>query len=269
MEAEHDIKVIHKDRKQGKTGLAHGGVAVFFNKNKCSLRKFQLKALRSPDVRDFEILAVRGNLCGIKREVVIFSCYIPPKLNKQSIECTLENLTDAISKARAKAGSPWIIIGGDWNHYDTSAITRAFPYLVKRETSPTCKDALLDYTFTNFEPSIQLSEVCFPIESSTGKSDHSLVCYESIIERPATFAWQTHEYIKLTEKGTNKFNGLRRNESWNEVEASYPNVDKMAEAFHLILDTRISSCFSGKRVRRKLNESPWLTDGLRHLIKKR
>ena len=31
LEDEHDIKALRKDRKQGKTGLAHGGVGVFYD----------------------------------------------------------------------------------------------------------------------------------------------------------------------------------------------------------------------------------------------
>ena len=34
---EHDIKSIIKDRKVGKRGLAHGGVAIFYDATKCSL----------------------------------------------------------------------------------------------------------------------------------------------------------------------------------------------------------------------------------------
>ena len=54
-----------------------------------------------------------------------------------------------------------------------------------------------------------------------------------------------------------------------EVEANYPDVDRMTEEFHCILDRFISSCFSWKRVRRKSNDAPWLSDHLRSLIKRR
>ena len=39
--------------------------------------------------------------------------------------------------------------------------------------------------------------------------------------------------------------------------------------FQSILDRHVSSCFNWKRVHRKSNDSPWLTDGLRSWIKKR
>ena len=86
LQDEYDVKAIRKDRKQGRTGLAHGGVGVFFDSSKCSLRRFPLNALKGTEVRDFEILAVRGNIRGVKREIVVFSCYIPPKVQKKKVE---------------------------------------------------------------------------------------------------------------------------------------------------------------------------------------
>ena len=68
MEDKYDIGCIRKDRKLGKTGLGHGGVAFFYDKTTCNFKKFSLNALRGPDKRDFEILACRGRLKGLKRE---------------------------------------------------------------------------------------------------------------------------------------------------------------------------------------------------------
>ena len=157
-------------------------------------------------------------------------------------------MTDAISEAKAKANSPWLIVGGDWNRYNTSSISKAFPDLVKRDTPPTRGNATLDYVFTNFEEYITKSEVCFPIESNTNnKSDHGTVVCECFLSKPATFAWETHEYIKLTEKGTNKFTELIREENWNSVLELAPDTDRMVEEFQCILDCYLSACFSWKQ----------------------
>ena len=173
LEDEYDIRAIRKDRKLGKTGLAHGGVAVFYDSSRCSFRKFQLNALRGKEVREYELLAVRGNLKGIKREIVVFSCYIPPKLKKKEVTSILETLTDAISEAKAKANCPWIVVAGDWNRYNTSSITKLFPDLKKKETGPTRGAATLDYSFSNFDDQIVNAEVCFPVESKDNSSFRS------------------------------------------------------------------------------------------------
>ena len=148
-------------------------------------------------------------------------------------------------------------------------MSKTYPDLIKRQTGPTRGDAVLDYSFTNFEQMIERSEVCFPIESTNSKSDHCLIVYESRLNRPATFAWETHEYIKLTEEGTRKFGDLIRNESWNSVLELAPDPDKMVSEFQAILDRYVSSCYSWKRIRRKSNDVPWLTDGIRALVRKR
>ena len=136
-----------------------------------------------------------------------------------------------------------------------------YPDLIRRQTGPTRKNATLDYSHTNFEEHITNSIVCFPIKSSSNKSDHSLIFYECMLPRPATFAWETHEYM-LTNKGTLKFNDLIASEDWSKAAALLPNVEAMVDTFQNILDTHITSCLSWKRVRRRSNDSPWLTDGL-------
>ena len=88
----------------------------------------------------------------------------PPKDTKKEIDNLMESLTDAISEAKAKADSPWLIMGGDWNRYNTKLITDTFTDLIKRNTEATRGTAVLDYSFTNFESMITESEVCFPLE---------------------------------------------------------------------------------------------------------
>ena len=70
MDDKYDIECIRKDRKIGNTGLGHGGVAMFYDRATCNFKKFPLNALKSPERREYEILACRGRLRGVKREVV-------------------------------------------------------------------------------------------------------------------------------------------------------------------------------------------------------
>ena len=73
--------------------------------------------------------------------------------------------------------------------YGTSYIGQMSPDLTVIPTGPTRNDATLDYTFSNFTSLVESAETCFPIESSTNKSDHMSILYEAILTRPATFAW--------------------------------------------------------------------------------
>ena len=42
----HEIVAIRKDRKLGKRGTAHGGVALFYDSALCSFKKMQLNSLK-------------------------------------------------------------------------------------------------------------------------------------------------------------------------------------------------------------------------------
>ena len=187
----------------GKSGTAHGGVGFFFDKAKCDFKKFPLNALRGLEVRDFEILCCRGRMNGVKREIVTFTCDLPPGMNKKKVEAILESLTDAISEAKAKSDCPWLIIAGDWNRYDTRTIHTMYPDITVHKTGPTRGNATLDYVLTNFEAVIVRSQVCFPVELAKNASDHAMVLIESNLERPVSFVWETHEYLKNNRRRKN------------------------------------------------------------------
>ena len=101
-----------------------------------------LNALKGP-AREYEVLC-KGNLIGMKRELVVFSCYLPPGIPGREFDKMMEALTDAITEAKSKADSLWIILGGDFNRYDTTVIERTVPDLTKVESEPTRGDATLD-----------------------------------------------------------------------------------------------------------------------------
>ena len=64
MEDEIDVKSIRKDGKQSNKGLAHGGIAVFFDSTKCSLRKFPpISEARAKANSPWVIIAGNWMLC--------------------------------------------------------------------------------------------------------------------------------------------------------------------------------------------------------------
>ena len=92
-------------------------------------------------------------------------------------------MTDPISEAKAKALDPWLVVGGDFNQYDTSRISQNVPELIKAKSGPTRGEATLDYSFTNFDSLIENVTTCFPVEREINKPYHNSVVYESILTR--------------------------------------------------------------------------------------
>ena len=114
IEDESDICLLRKDRDS-----RGGGVAIAYNKSVCSFSKLALNSLKKTK---FEIVAASGKITGIKKEHLIFSCYLPPNYNRSQTDEFFEVLTDAISEARAKFPGVWLTIGGDWNERSLSPI---------------------------------------------------------------------------------------------------------------------------------------------------
>ena len=72
---EHEIRFIRKDRDS-----RGGGVAVAYDSSKISLKKLNLNCLKNKN--HLEIVVAIGKLRNYKKDVTVFSCYIPPKLSK-------------------------------------------------------------------------------------------------------------------------------------------------------------------------------------------
>ena len=259
---EHSIDFIRKDRNS-----RGGGVAVAFDRNRLSLKKLNLQSLRLKN--EFEILATRGQIKNCKKELTIFSCYLPPKLSKIESTSFLDVLTDAISEAKSTSDG-WLMIGGDWNNRSLGPIFDLFPDIKQIITPPTRKDRTLDVICTNFISHVKKAMVCSPLEGKLGqKSDHKIVLFESKLPRPAAFSWETHEYLRITESGKQKFIADMNSTNWRELEQAWPDVEKMTEVFHGRLGELMNGCFAWKKVRRKSNNKPWMTDSILERIEDR
>lgn len=261
MKNEHGYDLIRRDRNS-----RGGGVAVAFDSRKISLKKLQLSSLRNCQ---YEILATRGKLRSYKKEITVFSCYLPPKLNKNESQNMIECLADAIGEAKSTSDG-WFLIGGDWNGRALGLLLQLYPDLAVVQTPPTRKNRTLDILLSNFGKFVVNTSTCFLIEGEEGQtSDHKIVIAEAMLPRPKTFQWEIHEYMKITDKGTERFKKFLDAEDWTVLQSLWPDQDKMAEAFQAKLHGYMLACFSWKRVRRKTSDKPWISDAIRVRIKRR
>ena len=60
-----------------------------------------------------------------------------------------------------------------------------------------------------------------------------------MLTRPASFVWETSEYLKITTEGCNEFKELINKEDWEDIQQLRPNIDKMTELFHDKLDKMV------------------------------
>ena len=86
------IGLIHRNRKQNRSGVAHGGVALVYNTNNCSAREIDM-----PNPGDFEVLCSAVNLPGYTRKLVVVACYIPPNYAVPRGRACLSHIEDVAS----------------------------------------------------------------------------------------------------------------------------------------------------------------------------
>ena len=235
--------------------------------NIMSLRKLNLNSLKNK--AHLEILAARGRLRNYKKEINVFSCYIPPKLTRQQSTEFLDTLSDAIAECKMSSEG-WFVIGGDWNNRSLVDILDVYPDLKRIETPPTRKNNVLDILLSNIGQYVRNKQVCAPIEGEFGQvSDHKMVLIEAMLPRPRAFSWETHEYLEITRSGSDLFKTRLAEEKWLAVHDSWPDVDRMTAQFQMILETHIHACFRWRRVRRRNTDKPWISDALRRRMKRR
>ena len=161
-------------------------------------------------------------------------------------------------------------MGGDWNNRSLQPVLDLFPDLEILLTAPTRKDRTLDILCLNFNSYIKKLTVCSPIKGELGQVlDHKIVLFESLLPRPASFSWETHEYLQITKAGKEKFIEEMSNTDWNELNLAWPSIENMTELFHSHLKDLMNSCFAWKKKRKKSNNKPWISDSILDRIEDR
>ena len=226
-----------------------------YNNKEISLRKLNLKSLRG---KNFEILATRGKLKSHKKDITVFSCYLPPRLSKNESNEMIETLADAIAESKTTSDG-WYLVGGDWNGRSLSPLLQLYPDLSQIQTGPTRNDSVLDKMLSNFGQFVENSQTCFPIEGEVGQtSDHQMVILEARLPRSKAFRWEIHEYLRITKDDMERFKNIMDKEDWKLLNSYWPDQDKMAEEFQSKLYSTLMSCFNWKRVRRRTSDKPWI-----------
>ena len=91
LEAGQGLKMILNNRKSRRNKTAGGGVAIVYDENKIRLREWKRRKSKS------EIVCARGKLPGLKREILIISIYVPPKIKAKQTGKFMEELNRIIA----------------------------------------------------------------------------------------------------------------------------------------------------------------------------
>ena len=252
------ICVITKNRKWGgKKAVLGGGVAIAFNKERCNLKRRAIKSKH-------EILCVVGKIAKVTRRIAIITVYVPPRTKVLEFEDICRDLGDLVVELKASIKNPAIIVAGDFNRRDPTTTLGALDEFVELKSGPTRGGARLDAIFTNVSSLVAGGEarVFPPLESEDGRpSDHG--CVFAAIDFPKA---RDFEWIKVTvrlrsEKRVHDFKADLEGISWEAV--NQMDTDGAVAAFERTITTLTDLHFPFKTFRRRSNEKPWITNGIR------
>ena len=162
------IKMFSLTRRSKGARNPGGGVAIFFKRQKISLKRYRIKT------NGFEILAAKGKINNNTRPVYVIVAYLPPSLSVRSSRHALETISDAILRMKLETNSPYIIVGGDFNGFDLEGAVEDYDDVSVLDSPPTRKAACLDLVATSI-PECLIS-IGPPLENEDGVgSDHEIL----------------------------------------------------------------------------------------------
>ena len=133
------LNLIYRNRDPNSNGVAHGGVAIVFREEACSMKEIKLD---NPD--NYEIVAGLATLPGYSRKMIVLVCYLPPGYDVNGGRAAVGYIKDTIIEMKRLYRDPFIVVGGDFNQWEVQEAIGEFPDMSKSDVGPTRKDRCLD-----------------------------------------------------------------------------------------------------------------------------
>ena len=255
------IKVIHKSR-DGRKKAGGGGVAIAFNKSTCNFKRRGLTRATGEQ----EIICAAGRIGKLNKQVVVFVVYVPPGLNAAGVAALKETMIHEISTVRAAIKDPVIYVGGDFNRRDFSAELALAGDLILLATGPTRGAVAQDAIYTNESMDIR---VLPPLHSDSGAvSDHKCLFIEARFRKERNYNWVVKMRRLRSQEKEAAFARELAGWDWSTLRAA-SDVDNMTLELEGAIASLTEKHFPLTRVRRRSNEDPWITRGIRRLWKKK
>ena len=264
VEGASGIRILQKSR-DGRVRKRGGGVALAFNTALCNFKPRQLKLI----AKEHEVICAVGKVGKIDRKIVVFVTYIPPGMRANQIQQLRKTLAAEVSEAKAMIKDPVFIIAGDFNHRDIAGEVGLVEQITQVPSGPTRGPNTIDLVFTNTPRNIKECITLPPLETNNGnRSDHKCVYVAAEYKSQRKYEWVVKMRRLRDAKREEAFaNDLR---GWNfDGLCDSSDVDDMWQRIEEAVESLTEKHFPLVRVRKRSNESPWITRGIRRLCKKK
>ena len=257
--------MICRNREPGRSGVAHGGVALVVRNNVSDFKKISV-----PNPGNFEILPCIGTIRGHSRKMVVVLCYLPPNYPTRRGKEALEYITNVIVQIKRKYTDPYLVVTGDFNQWGVDDSLADFPELEETHTMATRGNRCIDRVFTNFNTHVRNTVMRPPLESddSTKKSDHLVVAVEAVLPRFEAYERLKYSYRFYTEESADSFTRWAVGHDWAEV-LNATGSNSKAEAYQNTIDAAVTEHFKLITTTRKSTDPPWINARVRKRIKQR
>ena len=179
-------------------------------------------------------------------------------------------MNNVVGQLKSRYNSPYFLIGGDFNKRDIARELRVYNDLELERTPPTRGDNTLDLVITNFHQYITRTGVTDPIFNTQGTTtDHKTVYINAKIPRVPQYAVEKYSDVQQTPEGDTKLKEFLNTQDWEAIIKEGDKPDKMVETLHRTFEKGMAECYTTKTSSKKTSEPPWLTSGIRRLIRRR
>ena len=256
-----NLKILYKNRPRRPTNtrVVGGGVSIVYDKSKCSFRERKIGGNK------FELVVAVGKIGRLERQVAVFCAYIKPKMLVGEMQQLNDMINAEILSIKSRS-NPIIILGGDLNRRSFDDAVGDYQDIRRLNFDPTRGQACLDVAYSN--ASSISSEVWPPLENLAGApSDHSCVVFTMTEERERDFVWTRCKYRLHTEEGLRRFGEDLDATNWDVICPAHLGAEELVRAFEAHIGNLTEKHFPMKTARRRSNEAPWITNGIRRLFK--
>ena len=263
IEGASGIRFIHKSRDGRRSGHG-GGVAIAFNIGTCNFKERKLRNVEN----GHDIVCAYGRIAESRRPVAVFAVYLPPKTNAAGRKSMAESLAAEVADICGVLNNPAVFVGGDFNHASVAGALNDVGVFNDIATGPTRGANRLDVIYTNVGDSVSNARTLPPLQANTGAvSDHRCVYAEWDMGQNKNLDW----VIKVTRKRTPEREAAFAEDlaGWELDDGQNCTVDEMAMSLEKKLAELTDKHFPLRRDRRRSNEDPWITRGIRRLWKKK
>ena len=258
------IKILHRSR-DGRMRKTGGGVAIAFDTSCCNFKRRHLGQLP----KGSEVICATGRVGKVDQVVVVFAVYIAPGTRAAELDLLREGLTTEITQIRMSITNPIVIVGGDFNHRDVNGALNDAGEFEAIPTGPTRGSNTIDIIFTNSLGAVNLNETRTlpPLQSAAGSdSDHKCVYTALSLPPTRSFRWVCHWRRTRNKEREAAFASDLKNHDWTSMVG---NVDEMVSELNGVVADLTEKHFPLARIRKRSNESPWITRKIRRIWKRK